>query len=69
MPRYTFTRLSLVEEIFTVQARNETAALDMVRDGHPSVEMSQGGWVDWGSDDYSLADVEDELVTFIRSKE
>ena len=68
MPRYTFCRRSIVEEIFTVQASNEQEAHVMVNDGHPMVKIEQGEWVDWADDDYILVDAEDEIVTFIRGE-
>lgn len=68
MPTYTFTRRSIVEEIFTVQARNEQDALDMVVDGHPKVDIEQGEWVDWAEDNYHLENVEDELTMFVKGE-
>ena len=68
MPRYTFTRRSIVEEIFTVMAKSEEAAHDMVVNGHPSVEIEQGAWVDWADNSYHLETVEDELVMFIKGE-
>ena len=68
MPTYTFTRRSIVEEIFTVRACNEDAARDMVRDGHPAVDIEQGEWVDWTEDNYHLENVEDELTMFVKGE-
>lgn len=68
MPRYTFTRRSIVEEIFTVVAPNEATAQEMVWDGHPKVEIEQGEWVDWADDSYHLDNVEDEMVMFTRGE-
>lgn len=68
MPRYTFTRRSMVEEIFTVRAPNEQAAHDMVQDGHPEVTVETGEWIDWADDRYILEHVEDELVTFVKGE-
>ena len=68
MPRYTFSRTSIVTEIFTVQAPNEQLAHDMVRDGHPAVKIEEGEWVDWASDGYVLEDVEDEVVMFAKGE-
>jgi hypothetical protein len=68
MPRYTFVRRSIVEEIFTVSAPYEHTAHDMVSDGHPAVEINTGEWVDWAEDNYHLESVEDELVTFIKGE-
>lgn len=69
MPKYTFSRTSLAEETFTVEAATEEEALDLVRDGAPQVQQGPLTWQDWYDDEYSLDDVEDELVTFIKSKE
>lgn len=68
MPRYMFSRKSIVEEWFTVQAPDEAAALDMVSDGHPAVTIEQGEWIDWADHKYHLEDVEDELVTFTKGE-
>jgi len=64
MPRYTFSRTSIVSEFFEVQAPNEAEALEMVQDGHPKVRIVPGEWVDWANDGYTLEAVEDELVMF-----
>lgn len=67
MPKYTFTRLSIIEEEFVVTADTEVLALRMVRDGAAGVSIMQGQWVDWADgSDYELSDVEDELVTWIK---
>jgi len=63
-----FSRRSIVEEWFTVQAKTEQEALDMVRDGHDSVVVEQGEWIDWADHQYHLEDVEDELVTFTKGE-
>ena len=68
MPRYTFVRRSIVEEIFIVAAANEHDALDMVSDGHPKVEVEQGEWVDWAEDNYHLDSVEDEVTMFVKGE-
>lgn len=68
MPKYTFTRRSIVEEIFTVTAGSEKEAYEMVEEGHPQVAFEYGEWLDWADNRYLLEDVEDELVKFIRSK-
>jgi len=69
MPKYTFERTSLVTETFTVIADDEDQALDLVRDGAPCVEISPMQWQDWYDEEYSLDSVEDELVTFLNSKD
>ncbi len=68
MPRYTFVRRSIIEEIFTVTAPNEQDALDMVSDGHSTVEMDTGEWVDWAEDRYHLENVEDEITMFVKGE-
>ena len=68
MPKYMFSRTSIVEELFTVLAKNEQEALEMVSDGHPSVETEQGEWIDWNQDSYQLVDIEDALVTFVKGE-
>ena len=68
MPRYTFSRCSLIEELFTVQAATEEEAHDMVKDGHPAVKIETGEWIDWSDDRYHLCHVEDELVQFVKGE-
>ena len=69
MPKYTFTRCSVFEEYFTVEAASEEEALELVQDGAPGVEIgSDKYWRDWYDEEYTLEDVEDELVRFVRSK-
>jgi hypothetical protein len=69
MPKYTFTRSSVFEEAFTVTAESQAEALALVTDGAPGVEIIRKDWIDWYDDEYSLEQVEEELVTFLRSKE
>lgn len=52
MRTFVFTRRSIVEEIFTVKANSEDAALEMVQDGNCEVE--QGEWVDWHDRSYEV---------------
>lgn len=67
MPKYTFSRRSIVMETFTVTADSEAEALDLVMDGAPGVEIDDyKEWIDWYDDHYQLDDVEDELVTFLK---
>ena len=54
MPRYTFSRNSIVSEFFEVQAPNEAEALSMVQIGDPRVQITKGEWIDWAEDDYQL---------------
>jgi tagatose-1,6-bisphosphate aldolase non-catalytic subunit AgaZ/GatZ len=69
MPKYIFERTSLVTETFTVTADSEDGALDLVRDGGPTVTVGPMVWSDWYDEEYSLDSVEDELVTFLTSKD
>ena len=69
MPKYIFTRSSIVEEEFTVEAESQEEALELIMDEGKGVTISQRGWIDWADDEYTLEDVEDEVVTFLRSKE
>lgn len=66
MPKFTYTRLSIIEEEFVVTADTELEALQKVQDGDPSVDILKGEWIDYHSDGYELRDVEDELETWIR---
>lgn len=68
MPRYTFSRRSIVEEFFEVQAANEAEALGMVETSDSAVKTTEGEWIDWADDDYHLVDVEDEIVTFVKGE-
>ena len=67
MPKYTFWRNAIVAETYIVEAKDENAARQQLWDGE--VEVFTEDWVDWASDDFQLEHVEDELVTFIKSKE
>ena len=67
MPKYTFWRNAIVAETYIVEAKTEEAARQQLWDG--TVDVFTEEWVDWASSDYQLEDVEDELVTFIQSKE
>ena len=66
MRTYVFTRRSIIEEIFTVKAKSEDEALEMIQDGNCLVE--QGEWVDWHDRGYEFESVSDELVDFLNSK-
>ena len=68
MPRYTFSRNSIVSEFFEVQAATEQQALEMVQDGHPRVKIVEGEWIDWAETGYHLVDVEDEMVLFTKGE-
>jgi hypothetical protein len=67
MPKYTFWRNAIVAETYIVEAKDENTARQQLWDGE--VEVFTEDWVDWASDDFHLEDVEDELVTFLQSKE
>lgn len=69
MPKYIYTRSSVFEEVFTVTAQSEAEALAMVSDGAPSITIEQRGWKDWYDEEYTLEEVEDDVVTFLHSKE
>lgn len=67
MPKYTFWRNSIVAEEWTVEAATEEEALEKVQNGEVTSEIVE--FIDWASDEYVLDRVEDELVTFLNSKE
>lgn len=69
MPKYIYSRSSVFEEVFTVTAQSEAEALDLVSDGAPSITIEQRGWVGWADEEYTLEETEDEVVTFLHSKE
>ena len=67
MPKYTFWRNAIVAETYIVEAKDENAARQQLWDGE--VEVFSEEFVDWATSDFQLEDVEDELITFIKSKE
>ena len=67
MPKYTFWRNAIVAETYIVEAKNEEAARQQLWDGE--VEVFSEEFIDWATSDFQLEDVEDELVTFLQSKE
>lgn len=69
MPRYVFSRASIIDEIFTVDAEDLDEAKQRVYDGDPSVKIEQGEWIDWYHDEYTLESEEDDLVAFLHTKE
>ena len=69
MPRFVFSRASIIDELFTVDAEDLDTARQLVYDGDPRVKIQQGEWIDWYHEEYTLEREEDDLVTFIRSKE
>jgi PHD/YefM family antitoxin component YafN of YafNO toxin-antitoxin module len=63
MNRYTFVRSSIIAETFVVHAESEDEALDLVQNGHPSVEILKADeWIDWYDEEYTLASVEDTVL-------
>jgi len=67
MPKYTFWRNAIVAETYIVEAKDEEAARQKLWDGE--VEVFSEEFIDWATSDFQLEDVEDELVTFLQSKE
>jgi hypothetical protein len=67
MPKYTFWRNAIVAETYIVEAKDEEAARQQLWDGE--VEVFSEEFIDWATSDFQLEDVEDELVTFLQSKE
>ena len=67
MPKYTFWRNSIVAEEWTVEAATKEEALEKVQNGEVVGDIVE--FIDWASDEYVLDRVEDELVTFLNSKE
>jgi hypothetical protein len=58
MPKYTFTRSAIVEEVFEIVAENEDAARERLFDPPAPVATD---WLDWYNDDYSLEAVDDTV--------
>jgi hypothetical protein len=67
MPKYTFWRNAIIAEIYEVTAASEEAAREKLFNGECDPVNTE--WVDWAKGDYELEEVEDELVTFLQSKE
>jgi hypothetical protein len=67
MPKYTFWRNAIVAETYIIEAKDEEAARQQLWDGE--VEVFSEEFIDWATSDFQLEDVEDELVTFLQSKE
>jgi hypothetical protein len=67
MPKYTFWRNAIVAETYIVEAKTEEDARQKLWDGTEEVFTEE--WIDWATSDFQLEDVEDELVTFLQSKE
>jgi len=67
MAKYTFWRNAIVAETYIVEAKTEEAARQQLWDGE--VEVFSEEFIDWATSDFQLEDVEDELITFLNSKE
>ncbi len=67
MPKYTFWRNAIIVETYEVEAASEEAARDKLSNGECDPVNTE--WVDWHDRDFELEYVEDELVTFLQSKE
>jgi hypothetical protein len=67
MPKYTFWRNAIIAETYEVEATSEEAARDKLSNGECDPVNTE--WVDWHDRDFELEYVEDELVTFLQSKE
>ena len=63
MPKFTFTRSAIVEEVFVVEAENEDAAREILFDPPEPTGLV---WQDWYTDDYKLQDVENTPLTSIQ---
>ena len=67
MPKYTFWRNAIIAEIYEVTAASEEAAREKLFNGECDPVNTE--WVDWATGGYELEEVEDELITFLQSKE
>ena len=67
MPRYTFWRNAIIAETYEVKAATEEEAREKLMNGECDPVDTE--WIDWDTRDFQLDLVEDELVTFINSKE
>ncbi len=67
MPKYTMWRNAIICEVYEVTAASEEEAREKLFNGECDPIHTE--WVDWATDSFELEDVEDELVTFINSKE
>jgi hypothetical protein len=67
MPKYTMWRNAIIAEIYEVTAASEEEARQKLYDGECDPVNTE--WIDWATDNFELEFVEDELVTFIQSKE
>jgi hypothetical protein len=67
MPKYTFWRNAIIAEMYEVEASSEDAAREKLFNGECDPVSTE--WVDWHDHSFELDNVEDELVTFLQSKE
>jgi hypothetical protein len=67
MPKYTFWRNAIIAETYEVEAASEEAAREKLFNGECDPVNTE--WMDWATRDFELDYVEDELVTFLQSKE
>lgn len=67
MPKYTMWRNAIICEVYEVTAASEEEAREKLFNGECDPIHTE--WVDWATDSWELEHVEDELVTFINSKE
>jgi hypothetical protein len=67
MPKYTFWRNAIIAETYEVTAASEEEAREKLWNGECDPVDTE--WMDWDTRDFQLDLVEDELVTFINSKE
>jgi len=67
MPKYTFWRNAIIAETYEVEAASEEAAREKLFNGECDPVDTE--WIDWATGGFELEFVEDELVTFIQSKE
>jgi hypothetical protein len=67
MPKYTFWRNAIIAETYEVTAATEEEAREKLFNGECDPVDTE--WIDWATGGFELEFVEDELVTFIQSKE
>ena len=68
MPKYTFWRNAIIAETYEVTAASEEEAREKLFNGECDPVDTE--WIDWATGGrFELEFVEDELVTFIQSKE
>jgi phosphoribosyl-ATP pyrophosphohydrolase len=67
MPKYTFWRNAIIAESYEVTAASEEQAREKLFNGECDPIHTE--WVDWATDSWDLEHVEDELVTFLNSKD